>query len=119
VWNSGLGQHARYCKARTSLSELTREARALLERQWALESFQHLQNNILPSHEASINISIEASTEFSDINSLDDATYHSNLTSAAPDASTESSPFQSELDYALAMFFHQRQLTKGDITALF
>ena len=28
-------------------------------------------------------------------------------------------PFQSELDYALAMFFHQRQLTKGDVTAFF
>ncbi|KAN0083693.1 hypothetical protein V8E54_002781, partial [Elaphomyces granulatus] len=30
-----------------------------------------------------------------------------------------SSPFQSEFDYALAMFFHQRQLTKGDVTAFF
>jgi len=50
---SGLGQHARYCKAWTSLSELTSEARALPERQWALESSQ-------PSHEAPINTSIEA-----------------------------------------------------------
>jgi hypothetical protein len=30
-----------------------------------------------------------------------------------------SSPFQSELDYALAVFFHQRQFTKGDVTAFF
>jgi hypothetical protein len=28
-------------------------------------------------------------------------------------------PFQSEFDYALAMFFHQRQHTKGDVTAFF
>jgi hypothetical protein len=28
-------------------------------------------------------------------------------------------PFHSGLDYALAMFFHQRQLTKGDVTAFF
>jgi len=108
------------------------------------------------------------------MNTLDDATYHSNLASAAPDATPEpeeifeagnvphqpgklstvsnlrsvsfeemmgrkagipidgpnlsqghqpnpnlSSPFQSEFDYALAMFFHQRQLTKGDVTAFF
>jgi hypothetical protein len=86
---NGLGQHARYCKARTSLSELTSEARALLERQWALESSQHLQNNILPSHEVPINTSIEAGPEFSDMNLLDDATYHSNLASAAPDATPE------------------------------
>jgi hypothetical protein len=151
---------------------LTSEARALLEQQWALESSQHLQNNILPSYEAPINTSIEAGPEFSDINTLDDATYYSNRAYAAPDATPEpeeifedvphqpgklstvsnlrlvsfeemtgrkagipidapnlsqshqqnpslSSPFQSELDYALAMFFHQRQLTKGDVTAFF
>jgi Plavaka transposase len=28
-------------------------------------------------------------------------------------------PFDSEVDYALAMFFHQRQLTKGDVAAFF
>lgn len=170
---SGFGRHARYCKARTSLSELTSEARALLDRQWALESSQHLQNNILPSHNP-INPSNETRSEFSDVDALEDATYHSSQGSQAaiPDPgdifeagnvphppgklSTASNfrsasfeemtgrkagtpideppvpnlsqsrqanpslfPFQSEFDHALAMFFHQRQLTKGDVTAFF
>jgi hypothetical protein len=43
---SGLGQYARYYKARISLSKLTSEARALLEQQWALKSSHPLLNNI-------------------------------------------------------------------------
>jgi hypothetical protein len=57
---SGLGQHARYCKARISLSELTSEARALLEQQWAVESSHPLPNDIQPSHNAPVDTSTEA-----------------------------------------------------------
>ncbi|KAN0066734.1 hypothetical protein V8E54_015124 [Elaphomyces granulatus] len=74
---SGLGRHTPYCKARKSLSALTSEARALLEKQWSLESSQHLQNNIIPNHEAPINTSTEDRPEISDMNTLDDAYYSS------------------------------------------
>jgi hypothetical protein len=179
---SGLGQHARYCKARTSLSELTSEARALLEQQWALESSDHLPNDIQSSDNTLVDTLTEAdwhlqfSDKKADVNALDNGSCYpqasSVFTTSSPDAedilvagnvphqpgklSTASNlrsdsfeemtgrhagtptddsatlnlsqshqvnptlfPFQSEFDYALAMFFHQRQLTKGDVTAFF
>jgi hypothetical protein len=125
-----------------------------------------LPNDIQPSHNAPVDTSTEAHPGFSDVNALDDATYHPSPVSTTPDPedafeagnvphqpgklSTASNlrsvsfkemtgrhagtptdnppapnlsqsdqpnpslfPFQSEFDYALAMFFHQGSSQKA------
>jgi hypothetical protein len=165
---SGLGRHAHYCKARTSLGALTNKARILLAQQWA----ENAQNNTSPQPDTTINSSTTAQPEIFDADLLDYATDNATLEpampytkdtleagrvpcqpgklstasrlrsvsfeettgrkagmpiSSPPNTTTSQSnlpnppfyPFDSKLDYALAMFFHQRQLTKGDVTAFF